>query len=100
MLTDNYLQKLVANRTIIEGEMAARDFNCTLKVKDINLNLTENTTERRTYDFTVKLNVKYSDGIEKEVFQTGVIKLIKLENKWKVDGFIIRDGELYKMVSR
>lgn len=99
IMTNNALKTSASNRSILEGEEAAYKWLCTLKVKKITLKLVDNDNGK-SYDYIVNAQVKYIDGNKKDILATGTLKLIKEGNKWKVDSFYTKIGELYKLMSK
>lgn len=100
LLTHNALEKLAANRWILESEKAANEFNCKLEIKKISLKQSEKDNNKKRYEYTVVSVVKYSDGKEKEISQSGTLELIKKDDKWIIDSVYVRDGELYGLMKK
>lgn len=100
ILTEKALEKLAASRWILEGEQAANDFKCTLKVNKTSIKLIEDNKDNKKYDFIVDATVQYSDGSDKKISQSGALKIIKVGSKWLVEDVYVRTGELYKIMKK
>ncbi|WFA08827.1 hypothetical protein [Tissierella sp. Yu-01] len=88
LMTEDALKRASANRTILMGEMTAREYGTRLEPKKINI------TEEKVsdsgiinYSFNVEALVKFNDGTDNLVNLTGKIDMVEVEGGWKVDSF-------------
>lgn len=96
LMTEEALDKALANRIIPEGEMIAKEFGSKAKVSHINL-LDEEIvdSENISYNYRVFILVNFRDGKEEEGINVkGSIEMSKNDGLWKVSKFRPNNGEL------
>lgn len=88
LMTEEALNRASANRVLLAGEMAAREYGSRLEPKKVNIN-EEKISDHGTitYNFDVEALVKFKDGTKKVVDLTGTIDMVKVEGTWKVSNF-------------
>lgn len=101
LMTEEALDKAMANRIIPEGEMIAKEFGSRAKVSHINLideDILDN--ENVSYNYSVFILVNFRDGKEEEnIGLNGSIEITKDDGSWKVSKFRPNNGELEKALT-
>lgn len=88
LMTEEALKRASANRTILIGEMTAREYGTRLEPNKVDIK-EEKISESGiiTYNFDVEALVKFKDGTDNLVNLTGKIDMVEVEGVWKVDNF-------------
>ena len=85
-MTDKGFDKAISNRWVPWIEMMNNsDYNVT--VESIDLKKSIDASERVNIEYLYSLNVKYADGHEEVISETGIFVMIEEDNQWKVDIF-------------
>lgn len=85
LVTEDFIEREIANRTLLAGEMTAREYGSRMEPKKIDLKEYKvYDSGRITYDFEVQTLVKYKDGSSKSVTSAGRLDMIESDGSWKV----------------
>ena len=99
IMTEDALNKAISNRTILAGEIPAREFGSKLEPENINLydeKISDNGN--KTYQYNIDAFVKFKDGSEELVNLQGSLMMEKVKGKWKVGDFQPDKAELAKIL--
>lgn len=88
LMTENALNRAIANRTILAGEMVAREYGSKLIPESISLSIEEeSSTEKTNYHYDIAARVTFEDGTEEVARLQGTIVMKEIDGKWKIDDF-------------
>lgn len=92
LMTDEALKTLLANRTYFRNILFCSNNNCSLKIKQLDLNKTFYDKKERKigFNYVASIEIIYENGKRKEVEEEkGYVGLIETNDKWKVYSNII-----------
>ena len=98
-MTEDALNRASANRTILIGEMTAKEYGSKMSVDYINLwdeKISDNGDI--TYQYNVPVVVKFKDGFEEPMNLNGTLVMKEIDGKWNVSDFQINVTELSKVL--
>lgn len=88
LMAEDALDRASANRVLLAGEVAAREYGSRLEPKKIKINEQKISDKGIiSYNFDVEVLVKFKDGTRNVVDLTGTIDMVELEGTWKVSNF-------------
>lgn len=88
LMTEDALNRASANRVILAGEMAAREYGSRLEPKKIKIKEVKISDKGIiSYSFDVEALVKFKDGTRNVVDLTGTIDMVEVGGTWKVSNF-------------
>lgn len=98
-MTEDALTRAGANRTLLIGEMTAKEYGSKMTIEYVNL-WDEKTSENGdiTYQYSVPATVKFKDGSEEHMNLHGTLVMKEIDGKWKVADFQINRTELAKVL--
>lgn len=99
LMTEDAFNRASANRTLLIGEVTAREYGTRITIEGVNL-WDEEVSENGdvTYQFSIPARVKFKDGTEELINLNGTLVMKKLDNDWKVSDFQINRTELAKVL--
>lgn len=78
-------EDIIANRLVQRKLTTAKEYGYTLKIKDTNLTLDENSKgNKKFYKFTTTAILTFKNGEKKEQLLEGSLGIEKVKNKWLV----------------
>jgi hypothetical protein len=101
LMTEKGLNDSAANRVILEGEMGAIQYGSSLKAESVSVSLSNKLESENgivTFDYNVSAKVFLESGNEELVQLSGVLVMIEVEDRWMVELFRPKTGELEKVM--
>lgn len=99
LMTEDALSRAAANRTILIGEITAREYGSRLKPENVKLWDVESSENGKIeYQYSISSKVIFSDGTEELVNLLGSLVMEEVEGVWKVSDFRPDRTELTKVL--
>lgn len=87
-MTANCMANSIADRTLLEPDMAAVNSSVTIACTNVTLNeRSESSSAKRCYTYTATITLTASDFAVRECSADGIVYLIQSEGTWKIDYF-------------
>lgn len=98
-MTEDALKRAGANRTILIGEMTAREYGSKMTIEFVHL-WDEKVSDNGdiTYQYSVPALVEFKDGSKEHMNLHGILVMKEIEGKWKISDFQINVTELAKVL--
>lgn len=99
LMTEKGLTDSASNRAILEGEIASIQYGSRMKAKTVGLMMKDKIINNvAAFEYSVSAKVTFNNGNEEQVQLSGQLIMKEAEDRWMVDLFRPKAGELEKVM--